>query len=811
MASDDNIFRYLKFDYSSHLQTLLDRVRSRWSLTWNDFQTNSFGRVLVDLIAWSNSTLAYTLNRAANELSLPTMTLRESAVRLGSLVNYSLRNPGSATVSCEASLSTTSSRDVTVSKGTVITASTDSPVLFEVAADYTIKAGSLTPESQVAVITNSFSGVNVIQTLLVVQSGGIYADLADSSIDVYGVIAPGQSIRQYGVSGAPVYTVQEITYGAGTGRSRVVLDRVWSGTSGSISAEVYDRRITLIQGQSFLDEYTAPSTEIQNQIYPLTQSPVAQGSITVKVNGTPWSSTSLIKSGAASLAYEIKTGVTGLTYVIFGDGSFGQIPSPESLISIDYRVGGGTSGNIGQGKINTSIIGLDSIGNPVSIAITNSSGGGSGGTDAETLNEARINIPRWVLSNDRAVTAQDYEILASNYSDPSYGQVKFARAVSRVENNLLEGNLVLIYAWTTGADGSLVPLSTNLKRALEDYLKSKSVGTDVPVVVDGTSIPYPVSVRVLLSQDAQSSQDVRTAVKTAINAVVSSVSPGDEIVYSDVVSSIVAVSGVSQVEIATPSSNFLPSNNSTIVTVPDSSKEYSVTLTSLGGNVYTGQLDLYPIKPWSVRLYVDGVELSLLPDADPDWAIIVGEGVASYEVGLLANRPSAALLSFFRSADDGRIYSSNGAAWSIVDYGGSRINLKTGELVISTTASVSEVTYTIIPIASYANRNRVNLYVTYSGDSSGQTRQVLRKNLRGWISSIGVGASLFKSPVKDSAGSVILESSRSNVEWTVLLTQGVTGVTRISIGQANNGLNRIDPASNEVMDFDQIIINGLNE
>src|SRR6056297_1584424 len=98
MAKKESILTYLKLDYETHRDALLDRVRSRWSASWNDFLASNIGVLFVDLVAWSTATVAYVLNRVAGENFVSTMTLRESAVRLGSLTNYKLRGATAATL-----------------------------------------------------------------------------------------------------------------------------------------------------------------------------------------------------------------------------------------------------------------------------------------------------------------------------------------------------------------------------------------------------------------------------------------------------------------------------------------------------------------------------------------------------------------------------------------------------------------------------------------------------------------------------------------------------------------------------------------
>ena len=84
--------RYIKYDYQSQKDALLQRVRDRWPGRWNDFLSNSLGIVFIDIVAWGLATLAFLVNRVAGEQYIPTMTLRESAVRIGGLTGYQLRS-----------------------------------------------------------------------------------------------------------------------------------------------------------------------------------------------------------------------------------------------------------------------------------------------------------------------------------------------------------------------------------------------------------------------------------------------------------------------------------------------------------------------------------------------------------------------------------------------------------------------------------------------------------------------------------------------------------------------------------------------
>jgi predicted phage baseplate assembly protein len=98
---------------------------------------------------------------------------------------------------------------------------------------------------------------------------------------------------------------------------------------------------------------------------------------------------------------------------------YGRIPPNGSRIRFSsYRAGGGVIGNVGEGTITvlkSSIPYIDSVRNYERA---------KGGTDAETLDLAKLRVPQILRTNTRAVTNEDFEYLAVQASS------KVARAKS---------------------------------------------------------------------------------------------------------------------------------------------------------------------------------------------------------------------------------------------------------------------------------------------------------------------------------------------------------------------------------------------
>jgi predicted phage baseplate assembly protein len=114
---------------------------------------------------------------------------------------------------------------------------------------------------------------------------------------------------------------------------------------------------------------------------------------------------SFFASGPRSRHYTIDyvTGVIG-----FGDGRRGLVP-PEgknNIVARSYRIGGGALGNVNANTLTSlgrALAYIESVSNPLPA---------TAGADRETIDEAKNRAPYTIKSRDRAVTSEDYEMLA---------------------------------------------------------------------------------------------------------------------------------------------------------------------------------------------------------------------------------------------------------------------------------------------------------------------------------------------------------------------------------------------------------------
>ncbi len=173
------------------------------------------------------------------------------------------------------------------------------------------------------------------------------------------------------------------------------------------------------QAQTVENEVLGGSDGTPNQELSLRFAPVLAGTLTLEVDEGELDATGqgfrvwtevvdFLGSGPADLVYVLNR-ATGV--VRFGDGVHGHLPvanarNPNgSVVARTYRYGGGTRGNVAAGAVSavlTSVVGLDAG------AVTNIRAG-YGGRDEETLAEAQARAALSVRSNERAVSAADFE------------------------------------------------------------------------------------------------------------------------------------------------------------------------------------------------------------------------------------------------------------------------------------------------------------------------------------------------------------------------------------------------------------------
>lgn len=191
----------------------------------------------------------------------------------------------------------------------------------------------------------------------------------------------------------------------------------------------------------------------------------------------------------------------------FGDGVHGKIPPAldNESIRVGYTVGGGSKGNMPPNSINSlgaPIAFVDSVFNPLPTA---------GGYDRQTVEQAVELASKIIKHQNRAVTAEDYEVLAKNSSS----NILKAKCIPNinVDGRKEPGTITVIIMPSTYELGQ--QYSTLLRRDVHRYLAERAPCTQNLRVIEPVYIRIAVSAEILV-KDINIVTDVENACKEAI-------------------------------------------------------------------------------------------------------------------------------------------------------------------------------------------------------------------------------------------------------------------------------------------------------
>lgn len=295
----------------------------------------------------------------------------------------------------------------------------------------------------------------------------------------------------------------------------------------------------------------------------------------------------LEKASADEEVYEV-IHLENSSRIRFGNDIAGKSPLTGQEITVRYRTGGGIRGRIGSGAINdTRPVIPDAPYNAAVEALFRNPNPSSGGTDAETVEEAKRRAPREFSTQENAVTSEDYGILAKNFTHPVFGSVSkaigtlrtgvdqdfdsvvkavqaapsVAEGVAIIQNDFVNRNIVEVYALAEGPDQTPVRPNSGLKRGLVDFFSRINVLTDEVRIYDGAIKPIDVEASVVMSRNADSGT-VKVAVEDAIRDFfnINNFEMGTGMFLSNLYDVIQNVPGVSYTNIFSPADDIIETN-----------------------------------------------------------------------------------------------------------------------------------------------------------------------------------------------------------------------------------------------------------
>jgi hypothetical protein len=466
---------YTDKDFQSLRRAMLDLARYRLP-EWTDQSPSDLGALLVDLFAYMGDIILYYQDRIANESFLATAVERRSVLHALRLIGYELTPPVPAAVELTLYFKRPpagSSTVVTIPAGTpfISTANVNgAPQTFEyVGADLTIDLAS----DQV--------------TLTADNSKLIYQGLPALQVSLH---REGQSIGRSTGEPNQMFAIAD---------SPVILDslvvEVNEGSDANPSWKQWDRRASLLYDVD-------PDGRVR-------------------------------LSGPDARDYYVQFDENDTCWVQFGDGVYGRRPPAGADIRASYRVGGGSEGNVVANSITNVDKGLfdsntkalfDSVTNPKPAA---------GGADHEDIEHAKRFGPLAFRAAGRAVTLQDYIVLAQQ-----------AGGVAKVRGIAPSGSVVELYVAPEG--DSCRPVPEALRRRLTAYFDDKRMAGTVVEVKSASCVLIDIGIE--LEYDKRYHADaVRQAAESAVQDLLAfkNVDFGQSLYLSDVYGRVEAVAGVS--------------------------------------------------------------------------------------------------------------------------------------------------------------------------------------------------------------------------------------------------------------------------
>jgi len=406
-------------DFASLRTALLNYIKLVYPLDYNNFVESDLGLMLAELVAYMGTVMSMKADMLAHENFLQTAKDRDSVRKLFQLVGVSMKGPTSAQATANLSI-----------EGETGTLDEDLVI----------------PTANRVITVTSPQDQQPLNFTLYKATNGIVPNLTNTNADI-------------------------------------VFDQTnWVGDSSSTWEAV------MLEGAFATQTGTFSNIGVAQSII-LNEAPVIQNSVQVFVSGVDSTTSGAYRQveniyQASSTNDKIFQVVYLDNYkakLVFGDGSNGKSPTPNSSYIVTYRVGGGTRGNVPNAFINSILEGATYNASPSSLRVTQSQMS-TGGSEAETVAHAKKYGPLSFKQQDRLVSLEDYTSFASNYVGPA-GSV--AKAVASTRKAFSSANIIDIFVLEKATDTQLQKASISFKNGLLTAIEPKKMVTDDVVISDG--------------------------------------------------------------------------------------------------------------------------------------------------------------------------------------------------------------------------------------------------------------------------------------------------------------------------------------
>ncbi len=556
---------YLTKDYSGFRQALLDFIPTRLP-AWTEQNEADLGMVLVELFSATADNLSYMQDRVANEAFLGTATQRRSVAGHLALIGYQMDDGASAHTWLQFQVNSQQPVLAGFKVSNNPSASDDPVIVFETLMDAQLdpasnqmalydwgNANCCLPKTEFsATLAGDFEQLK-IGDYLVFDGGSNQRDVVRLTAD-----PQIQTVSQSTNSPPVSVVVTVVSWGAGTPLTNdycvsgtAVRSNVVPATHGEtvletlrslsdqdkavviaeiaarpVGARVPRQRLTLRQAPlAHLDTDTlalgqptgTATTALTSSGSFTSRQPRSISTLQLTVDGVPWQEkASLLESGANDTVFRVEMDDLGEATVVFGDGVFGLQPSETSTVIATYRVGGGSTGNVGADSLVLArptgpAPWLNSVTNPLPT---------TGGRDWESHDHARRVAPSGFHEPVVAVSAADYQEAAASFVDSSGNAV-----IQRANASFLWTGSWLTVTLTVdplGTEG----LTADLEQQLAEYLNTRRLaGYDIQIS-GPTYVPVDLVLQVSVTAGSQQSDVEQMLLQTFSSGTLSDGSNG---------------------------------------------------------------------------------------------------------------------------------------------------------------------------------------------------------------------------------------------------------------------------------------------
>ncbi len=269
-------------------------------------------------------------------------------------------------------------------------------------------------------------------------------------------------------------------------------------------AQYLASNVSIIEGQVITEFFTADGSN--NFSVTLSNKEVDISNISVRVResstvstNTEWTKVSTVFGiNKESDIYFIEPTESFKYKVAFGDGTFGRSPNIGNIIEVTYRAVSDTAANRAS-KFN-SAGGVGGYSNVVVTTVTSA----DGGSERESVTSIKQNAPKAFQVQERAVTSNDYEIIARQH----FPEIQNIAAFGGQDANPPRFGKVILAVDLVQADG----VSLAKTQEIEEFINTRTpVGVDA-IVVEPKFIF--LGIKLTLTYDIGSSKESPTTISS---------------------------------------------------------------------------------------------------------------------------------------------------------------------------------------------------------------------------------------------------------------------------------------------------------